>query len=54
MKKNKEKDKEVVHNAADEISSLNEVENLDVEELERRLELVAGLSAYPCGVVWGY
>lgn len=51
---NKEKDQEVLHDAVDEINSLNEVENLDVEELERRLELVSGLGAYPCGVVWGY
>jgi hypothetical protein len=44
---------EIADENAGESTSLN-LKNLDVEELEHRLELASVLQAYPCGVQWGY
>lgn len=49
---------EFIHDAASEVTNLN-IENLDVEELERRLELVAAAPgdaslAPGCGAHWSW
>jgi hypothetical protein len=43
----------ITDESVNESTSLN-LDNLDVEELEHRLELASVAAAYPCGVQWGY